>query len=408
MVRRFLFLTLLCGLGAALPDSATAQPRRPTPAQMRDAARIYQEGLNLMENGNPEAALPKFQQAYDLAAPPNALFNMGACYEAMRNHERALEYYERYLVEAPNADDRRDVQNRIATIRAMKSRLTISSEPTGAQIFLDSGETAVGTTDQELELTPGTHVITLRLPGYEESTKTVTLLIGESKALPFALRAMQSTPPGGDGNRDPIVIEREGPTRTIVVTRTIQARERETPWYIDLGLGFYKGFMTGVGNFALNFNMALAVGRAIRLADRLSLDVGLEMVLTGVGGDSDSDTILMPGFRAQPRLRFGVNENIDLMLTGGFGLQLAIGADQCDEDLDRCQHPILAAAATDTASLLSFEFGVAGRYVLKSGIGFGASLGMDYILKGTLAGGPPLFKANLLRIIGQLGASYRF
>lgn len=408
MGRRFLFVIFLVGLGATIPGLATAQQRRPTPAQMRDAARIYQEGLTLMESGSPEAALPKFQQAYDLAAPPNALFNMGACYEAMRNHERALEYYERYLVEAPNADDRRDVQNRISTIRAMKSRVTISSEPTGAQIFLDSGETPVGTTDQELEVTPGTHVITLRLTGYEESTKTVTLLIGESKALPFALRAVQTTPPNGGGG-DPIVIERQGPTRTIVVTRTIQARERETPWYIDLSLGFYKGFMTGVGNFALNFNAALAVGRGIRVADRLSFDVGLEVVLTGVGGDADSNTILMPGFRAQPRLRFAINENIDLALTGGLGLQLAIGADQCDDDRPRCQHPILNAAATDTASLLAFEFGVSGRYMLESGLGFGASLGIDYVLKHALGGGEdPLLKANLLRVIGQLGAAYRF
>jgi hypothetical protein len=407
MVRRFLLVTFLVGLGAATPGIATAQPRRPTPAQMRDAARIYQEGLALMESGSPEAALPKFQQAYDLAAPPNALFNMGACHEAMRNHERALEYYERYLVEAPNADDRRDVQTRISTIRAVRSRLTISSEPIGAQIFLDSGETAVGTTDQELEVTAGTHVITLRLTGYQEATKTVTLLIGESKALPFALRVIPTTTSNG-GGRDPIVIEREGPTRTIIVTRTIQARERETPWYADLGLGFYKGFMTGVGKFALNFNAALAVGRGIRLADRLTLDLGLAVILTGVGGNSDSDTILLPGFRAQPRLRFGLSENVDLALTGGFGLQLAIGADQCDPHLDRCQHPILAAAATDTASLLGFEFGVAGRYMLESGLGFGASLGMDYILKSTLAGGPPLFKANLLRVIGSLGLSYRF
>lgn len=403
MERRFLFLSFLVAVWGVSPSFATAQPHRPTPAQMREAAQIYQTGLTQMENGNPEAALPMFERAYALAAPPNALFNIGACYEAMRNHERALEYYERYLVEAPNAEDRRDVQNRISTIRAMKSRLTISSDPTGAQIFLDSSETAVGTTDQELELTPGTHVITLRLTGYEQSSKTVTLLIGESKALPFSLRAIPTG--GGGGGGDPIVIERQGPTRTIVVTRTIQARERETPWYLDLGLGFYKGFMTGVGNFALNFNAAFAVGRAFRIADRLTFDAGGEVVMTGIGGDSDSNTILLPGFRLQPRLRFGINENIDLALVGGLGIQLAIGADQCDED--RCQHPILAAAATDTASLLGFEFGVQGRYVLKSGIGFGISLGMDYILKNTLAGGQ-LFKANLLRVIAQVGASYRF
>lgn len=375
---------------------------------MREAARVYQQGLSLMEGGDPQGALPLFQQAYDLAAPPNALFNMGACYESTRNFERALEYYERYLVEAPNAEDRRDVQNRIATLRAMKSRIAISSEPSGASIFLDNDGSPAGTTDQELEVTPGTHVITLRLDGYQESTKTVTLLIGETKALPFALRAVQ-TNESPTGNQEPIVIERQGPTRTIVVTREIQARELTTPWYIDGGIGFYKGFMTGVGNFALNFNASLVVGRAINLADRMSLDVGLEVVMTGVGGDLDSNTILLPGFRAQPRLRFAVTQNIDLALTGGIGVQLAINADQCDRTSDsaKCQHPVLATGADGVPSLLAFEFGVLGRYVLPSGLGFGLALGMDYISKQAIGSGQ-LLKSDLLRVIVSLGASYRF
>lgn len=403
MARRFLALWILVAAPCLLPTIVDAQPRRPTPAQMREAARVYQQGLTLMEGGDPQGALPLFQQAYDLAAPPNALFNMGACYESTRNFERALEYYGRYLVEAPAAEDRRDVQNRISTIRAMKSRVAISSEPSGASIFLDDGPTAVGTTDQEIEVTPGTHVITLRLEGHQESTKTVVLLIGETKALPFALRAIQSTT---TTNPDPIVIEREGPTRTIVVTRAIQTRERTTPWYIDGGVGFYKGFMTGVGDFALNFNAALVVGRAINLADRLSLDIGLEVVMTGVGGDDDSKTILLPGFRAQPRLRFGVSRNVDLALVGGLGLQLAVNADQCAER--PCEHPVLNAPASGIPSLLAFEFGVMAKYVLPSGLGFGASAGMDYVSASTLSGGGQLFKSDLLRVILGLGVSYRF
>jgi len=400
MERRLAVPLVLIALAVA-PTVAPAQPRRPTPAQVREAAIIYQEGLALMEGGNPEAALPKFQQAYDIAAPPNALFNIGACQEALRNFEQALEFYERYLVEAPNAEDRRDVQSRIAQIRGMKSHLNVSSDPSGALIFLDNGDQAVGTTDQELEVAPGNHVITLRLEGYQEASKSVTLRIAERKALPFALRAV--TADGGGGGTT--VIEREGPTRTIYVTRTIQEREQQTPWYVDLGLGFYKGFMSGVGNFALNFNAALAIGRGIPIADRLSFDIGLEVVMTGVGGDADSKTILLPGFRAQPRLRLGVTDKIDLALTTGLGLQLAINADQCNEE--RCRHPMLEAAATDTASLLAFEFGVAGRYNFPFGLGVGLNLGMDYVLKDTLAGGQ-LFKANLLRIAFGLGVQYRF
>ncbi len=131
-------------LVCAAPLVSYAQPRRPTQQQVREAARVYQEGLTLMEGGNPEAALPKFRQAYDLASPPNALFNIGACYEALRSFEQALEFYERYLVEASSADDRRDVQQRIAQIRSMKSYLSISSEPTQAQIFVDNAPEPAG------------------------------------------------------------------------------------------------------------------------------------------------------------------------------------------------------------------------------------------------------------------------
>src|SRR5512134_3067645 len=104
MARRFLALAILVAAPCLLPTLADAQPRRPTPAQMREAARVYQQGLALMEGGDPQGALPLFEQAYNLAAPPNALFNIGACYEATRQFEPALEYYERYLVDAPAAE----------------------------------------------------------------------------------------------------------------------------------------------------------------------------------------------------------------------------------------------------------------------------------------------------------------
>jgi tetratricopeptide repeat protein/PEGA domain-containing protein len=401
--RRALALTVLFFLSSATGVQAQPQqPHRPTPQQTRDAARVYQQGLQLMEGGNPEAALPLFQQAYDLASPPNALFNIGACYEALRNFERALEYYERYLVEAPNAEDRRDVQTRIEQIRAMRSQLSISSDPTGAQIFVDNAAEPAGVTDRDIDLAPGTHVITLRMQGFQDATKSVTLLIGEHKALHFALRAAGETPTDTHGP-DQVVIEQPGRTRTIVVTRTVQAREHDTPYFISLGFGFFKGFMSGgVGDFALNLNGFLSVGRGFLIADRLTFDAGLELFVGGVGGDGNGGTVLLPGFRLQPGLRLALSENIEVALVTGLGLTLAIGADNPDHQ------PMLAGAADDTVSLFSFEFGLMGRYVLPNGLGLGLALSLDDILKKSLADGSQLFKSNLLRVQLALAVSYRF
>ncbi len=205
-----------------------------------------------------------------------------------------------------------------------------------------------------------------------------------------------------------MVIEQPGPTRTIVVTRTVQARERNTPYYVDLHLGAYQGFMSGVSSFALNLHSALAIGRGFPIADRLTFDIGLALQMTGVGGDNNSSTILFPGIRIQPRLRLALNENIDLAVFTGLGITLAVNAteDQCSR-ADECEHPILKNSATDTASLLGFEFGLIGRYILSNGIGFGLGLGLDYVLKDTLAGGQ-LLQSNLLRVIIALAGSYRF
>jgi tetratricopeptide (TPR) repeat protein len=112
-------LTLGCGCNGIAknsPASHTAAVRveRETPgmpdpgaspSQRSQAYRsAYQEGLDLVKQGQYGLALGAFEKALELRPnSPTALFNIGACHESIGDPLRAINYYRRVL--ALNPDD---------------------------------------------------------------------------------------------------------------------------------------------------------------------------------------------------------------------------------------------------------------------------------------------------------------
>lgn len=79
------------------------------------AAKHYQEG-------EFEQAAQAFLEAYELRQIPDLLFNIGRCYEQLREWDEAIEYMEQY-VRSPDADDeiRDHAMDRLQELRAFQS-----------------------------------------------------------------------------------------------------------------------------------------------------------------------------------------------------------------------------------------------------------------------------------------------
>lgn len=88
---------------ALLPFSAHASA-----ADDAKAKALFKEGEKEYNGGNFQAALEKYQQAYDLSPLPGFLFNEAQCYRQLGNFERASFMYGRFIdvskPKAPNVD----------------------------------------------------------------------------------------------------------------------------------------------------------------------------------------------------------------------------------------------------------------------------------------------------------------
>jgi hypothetical protein len=98
------------------------------PAGARGVANDVAEGRKHAERASHLAAKGKCGQAlgeYDKAIAvlhdPTLLFNRGECHRKLGNAESALEDYNQFLSDLPNAPNRAQVEERIAELRAQQS-----------------------------------------------------------------------------------------------------------------------------------------------------------------------------------------------------------------------------------------------------------------------------------------------
>jgi tetratricopeptide (TPR) repeat protein len=98
-----------------LPGLCVAQGAGPSPRE--EAVQYYQASERLYAQGDYAGALSYLEEAYRLQPSPTLLYNMARAREKLDRLPEALATYEAYLSEAPNADNREQVQMRISTLR---------------------------------------------------------------------------------------------------------------------------------------------------------------------------------------------------------------------------------------------------------------------------------------------------
>ncbi len=111
----FLAVVMVLGVG-----SASAQPA--LSPQDQEARARFEAGSMAYEQGRYESALNDFRQAYELSHRPALLFNIGTAAQNLRRDREALEAFEQYLRELPDATNRAAVESRIEILRRAVER----------------------------------------------------------------------------------------------------------------------------------------------------------------------------------------------------------------------------------------------------------------------------------------------
>ncbi|MBI5487151.1 MAG: tetratricopeptide repeat protein [Deltaproteobacteria bacterium] len=182
-------------LAALLASSAAAQDFSP------ESIEAYQAGMEAFQAGNLERAIELFRESYEVYhGHPNALYNIGQCYERLGDLEQAVNYYEQYLA-SDLAEGRDEVYARMRELRAREAVFTLRTIPAGAGVHVTDvnglalPEIPDAATPCELELPPGTFVIHLDLAGYTPRTQVVEGGLGRRSVIEITLAAATTEPP---------------------------------------------------------------------------------------------------------------------------------------------------------------------------------------------------------------------
>ncbi len=178
-------------------EAAAAQPAEeaaPAAPKNKDKAlEYYFEGQSLYQKELYLQAITAFKRSYELYPANQTLYAIAKSYEKLGMGSECVTAYERYL-EAYRKDkgkeppDLLDIKNAITKCKlGEKLELVVKSDPSGAQVYLNTKDKLLGQTPYKTRLDPGSYTLILEYPGYETLTKTIVLRAGEPQSFLFKL-----------------------------------------------------------------------------------------------------------------------------------------------------------------------------------------------------------------------------
>jgi hypothetical protein len=164
----------------------------------RRAADHYNRGIVLYDQGDYEAAITEFVQAYCDKPHASMFYSVGQAHERLIHYEKAVAYFERFIMaSAENVPDRKKAEIRVGTLRALPARILVATAPANAEVTLlgDSGVRARVRADGKtaLEVLKGSYEMRIELPGYEPIKRHIVAEIGQPYSYYFQLEPKKGT-----------------------------------------------------------------------------------------------------------------------------------------------------------------------------------------------------------------------
>tara|TARA_R110002096_G_scaffold16898_10_gene58001 strand:- start:9988 stop:11730 length:1743 start_codon:yes stop_codon:yes gene_type:complete len=160
----------------------------------QSASELYDRGLVLYEEGDYEGAIDAFVGSYCAKPHPAGFYNIAQSYERLLKFELSVRYFERYIRESdPAAPTTRKASLRAEVLRQLPAQIRVATVPAGAAITIHdrAGLRARGKANQDapLEVVQGNYTMQIRMPGYEDITKTITTKPGQPYSYYLRLEA---------------------------------------------------------------------------------------------------------------------------------------------------------------------------------------------------------------------------
>lgn len=138
---------LRLALASLLALSILAAPLGDAQADRRKARAAFKKGRGLFKQGKYAEAATELEKAYSLSPHPALLRYLGQTYYKANKPKKALEQFERYLKQAPQAPDRAQTESKIAELKQI---LAAAKEPDAGK----TGKAGDKKPDPKIDLRP--------------------------------------------------------------------------------------------------------------------------------------------------------------------------------------------------------------------------------------------------------------
>ncbi len=219
----------------------------------------FKNGVKLFDEQKYAEALAEFEQAFMLEPHPLVLYNLAGSHRALSQYAKAIDFYNRFLVEAVGkvSDDllhrgRAEYDELLKLI----ARVDVTSTPEGADVTVDGDPVGQTPLQDQVILGPGDHRIEASLEGYKPVTRKIRVAAGDT--LEVELELLTTSSESNSEKRVPAPELMQGPERRRI------------------------SISAGVGTNALQADVTgtPSLGGAFAVTDRLS--VGVEVLLTAL------------------------------------------------------------------------------------------------------------------------------
>jgi hypothetical protein len=212
-----------------LASAAHADPRT-------DARDRLEEGSALYRKGDYQGALHKFEEARALFPSPKIYFNLGQALNRLGRTAAAVEAFERFLAEAPDAaaDRRRDAEALLNELRPRIGYVRVTAEA-GSEIAVDGQPAGTAPLKRTVAVDPGIHQVTARAPGARVGhVGTIEITPGQT----IDWEAKEAPAPLADGPlplTTPLPLANPPHPAVVATAPPPQPRSRWLPWVAGAG-----------------------------------------------------------------------------------------------------------------------------------------------------------------------------
>lgn len=228
----------LSALAEEAADSEGGETDASPPEFVERARALFRMGVELADQGHPEEAAQRFEQALGLHDAPAIRYNLASVYAVLgRRSEAAAQAQAIISSDDATSELRSQAETLLSELESHLGRLSISLDGAGddVQLSLDDRALTADQAAQPLWVEPGRHVITAARGDAQIARSDVEVAAGSTEQVDLAVTAQVEEPMAA-----PVVEPVAGPVVERRVRRSARQRQplsRDGRIWLGVGVG---------------------------------------------------------------------------------------------------------------------------------------------------------------------------